>query len=164
LPWLQKSEQHDGPIREFQRVVMGMLTLQIDLAEHRGLVGNGVLAPRPSAWKPDLVRNSQFCSGKQANRGLDIFRCSEARCTSDKTASDQLITDLGRARPNNLLSCRGPGRRLAFACERGSLCLMFLSSNRFALVARIVRCDPSCSTSKDSLAKRYGEVGHQPSA
>jgi hypothetical protein len=56
LPFHQVSQQHDLTIRKFQRIVMGVRAVYIDLPEDRGFVVDNVLAPRPQTGALNLVR------------------------------------------------------------------------------------------------------------
>jgi hypothetical protein len=56
LPCHQVSQQHDLTIRKFQRIVMGVRAVYIDLPEDRGFVVDNVLAPRPQTGAFNLVR------------------------------------------------------------------------------------------------------------
>jgi len=47
LPFHQVSQQDDLTIRKFQRIVMGVRAVYIDLPEDRGLVVDSIFAPRP---------------------------------------------------------------------------------------------------------------------
>jgi hypothetical protein len=50
------TPQHDLTIRKFQRIVMGVRAVYIDLPEDRRFVVENIFAPRPQTGAPDLVR------------------------------------------------------------------------------------------------------------
>ena len=60
LALFQKRQENDGPIWEFQRVVMGGWDFLVDLSEDRSPVPDDPLIPKPYAHAPDLVRKGQF--------------------------------------------------------------------------------------------------------
>src|SRR5215472_9109050 len=65
----QLRELHNLAIREFQRVVLNVRNVQIDLPEARDLVLHTGLAKK-AAVVADLIVEGQFRSGQQADRHL----------------------------------------------------------------------------------------------
>ena len=63
LALLQKGQKNDGPIWEFQRVVMGVRDFLIDLSEDRSLMLYSTVALGPRTQTPDFVCEGQLCTG-----------------------------------------------------------------------------------------------------
>ena len=64
LTLVQQREQHDLPIRKFQRVVMRRQPFLVDLSENRALVVEHLGAPRQKAGRfaPNFVDKGQLGS------------------------------------------------------------------------------------------------------
>jgi hypothetical protein len=82
-------------IREFDRIVMGVGGLFVDLSENRCGVAHASPRPAEEATVSDKkpVRKSNFGSWQKANRHFQAFGCRKAPRSGAEVVRDKLVTN-----------------------------------------------------------------------
>jgi hypothetical protein len=101
LTFKQVIQQHHLPVRKFQRVMMRMWVVLVHLPKDGRRVIDHFRLPRKEHARsaPYDVCEGKFCSPKDTNCRLDIFRRSEPYRTSIEVMRGQFVANLGRTRP-----------------------------------------------------------------
>jgi hypothetical protein len=93
LPLTQESEHEYLPIREFERIMVHVRLLAIDLTEDCSLMSGWPA----SAVDTDFALESKLSAWKNTHRCGWILRRSEAACAGTEIAGPQLVPDTGGA-------------------------------------------------------------------
>ena len=85
-------------VRKFQRIMMCARVLLVDLPKDGGRVLEGTRFPTEQAARPTTYGfgKCKFCSWKNANRRVGIFRRSETDCAGIEALGFQCLTNFGR--------------------------------------------------------------------
>src|SRR5262245_18499819 len=99
LAFAQAGHQHDLAAREFERVVVVMRILQVDLAETRDLLGDPPARQQAEGVHAGyFLLEGELCAGHQADGDIRLADRREApRDGVGEFCGDQLVPDLGRA-------------------------------------------------------------------
>jgi len=95
----QISQQDHLPIGKFQRIMMSSRVVLVDLPKDGRRVFDHARLPRKQTAfaAPYRSREGKFCSRKNANRRLGIFRRSKPDCAGIKMLGCQFLSDFGWA-------------------------------------------------------------------
>jgi hypothetical protein len=95
----QAREQHYPPVWKFQRIVMSVFFVLVDLPKDRSGVFDDWGLPRKQPVWAALYRSCKrkFSSGKNANRRSCVIEGSKADCAGIEEPGSQLLTDFGWA-------------------------------------------------------------------
>jgi hypothetical protein len=104
LTLAQERQQHDSPIRKFERIVMSGQPLLIDLSKDGRLVVNPPRLPpeETSQQARNFSGEGKFRSRHHTHCQSGIIRGGEGACPSAKVARYELIADLRGARTYSL--------------------------------------------------------------
>ena len=93
----QISQQDHLPIRKFQRIMMRSRVVLVDLPKDGRRVFDHPRLPRKqtASAAPYRSREGKFCSRKNANRRLGIFRRSKPDCTGIELPGSQFLANFG---------------------------------------------------------------------
>jgi hypothetical protein len=99
LTFKQVGQQHHLAVRKFQRIVMRSRVVLVDLPKDGGRVIEGTRFPaEQAAVRPTTYGfgKRKFCSRKNANRCIAIFRRSKPNCTGIELPRFQFLANFGR--------------------------------------------------------------------
>ena len=94
LPFKQVGQQHHLAIRKFQRIMMHSRVVLIDLPKDRRRVLDDARCPSEPSETYRRCK-SKFCSRKNANRGVGIFRRSKPDCPGVEVPRFQFLANFG---------------------------------------------------------------------
>jgi hypothetical protein len=95
----QISQQDHLPIGKFQRIMMRSRVVLVDLPKDGRRVFDHSRLPRKqtASAAPYRSREGKFCSRKNANRRLGIFRRSKPDCAGIEVLGSQFLASIGIA-------------------------------------------------------------------
>jgi hypothetical protein len=93
LTFNQLSQQHHLPVWKFQRIMMSVCFVLVDLPKD----GRQVIEhlPLPPSIAPYRTGEGKLRSGKNANRRVGIFRGSKPDCTGIEVLRSQFFANFG---------------------------------------------------------------------
>jgi hypothetical protein len=93
----QISQQDHLPIGKFQRIMMRSRVVLVDLPKDGRRVFDHSRLPRKqtASAAPYRSREGKFCSRKNANRRLGIFRRSKPDCAGIEVLGSQFLASIG---------------------------------------------------------------------
>ena len=97
LPFNYVCQEHDPPIWEFQRIMMCMRVVLIDLPEDGRRMGDHIRLPaKQHTWAAHYrLGKGELCSRKNTNCCAGIFRCNEPYSAGIEVMGCQFVANFG---------------------------------------------------------------------